>query len=290
MRTVAFLLCLVWPIAAAERRVAITVDDVPVAGRCDAGAIRGLNAALLAPFKSRRIPLTGFVISGRCPSSGLREVLDLWLDAGAELGNHTFSHSDLNHAGIADYQADVIKAEAPLRAAIEARGGKLRWFRHPMLHNGADPGTRRVVHAFLLERGYTAAPVTIDNDDWIFGTVYEAALARGDMDAARRVREEYLAYLESIFVFFERRALELVGRPIPHVLLLHANQLNADALPDALEMIRGRGYAFVSLQEAMEDSFYSLPARTTRPGGLLGAGPGLPACIAEEWRRMRQSE
>ena len=276
-----------------ERRVAVTIDDVPFSGACDAASLHRLNAELLAPFRAERIPVTGFVIAGRCPElkpAGFREVLDMWLDAGAELGNHTFSHPDPNRLRPADYEADVIKGEPVLRAALEARGQKLRWFRHPMLHNGADPGTRRVIHDFLLKRGYTVAPVTLDNAEWIFASVYAAALTRGDAATARQVRESYVPYLESIFVFFERRALELVGRTIPHVLLLHATRLNADALPEVLRMIRGRGYSFVTLENALKDSFYGLPARLTPPGGLLGNEPSPPAFIAEAYRKLRGGE
>lgn len=287
------LLTLYLGAAPPERRVAVTIDDVPVSGPCDAASLRGLNADLLATIRAERIPVTGFVISGRCPElkpAGLREVLDMWLDAGAELGNHTLSHLDPNRLRPADYEADVIKAEPPLRAALEARGRKLRWFRHPMLHNGIDPGTRRVIHDLLRKRGYTVAPVTLDNSEWMLASVYSAALARGDTATARQVRESYVPYLDSIFAFFERRSLELVGRPIPHVLLLHVNRLTADALPEVLRMIRGRGYGFITLESALEDSFYGLPARLTRPGGLLGAEPGPPAFIADAYRKLRGSE
>ena len=59
---------------------------------------------------------------------------------------------------------------------------------------------------------------------------------------------EYVAYMESVVAFFEQRAVEVAGREFPQVLLLHANQLNADLMPDLLAMFRRRGYGFVSLE------------------------------------------
>jgi hypothetical protein len=43
------------------------------------------------------------------------------------------------------------------------------------------------------------------------------------------------------------------------VLLLHANELNADTMPELLAMFRRRGYEFVTLEQALEDEVYRLP-------------------------------
>jgi hypothetical protein len=48
---------------------------------------------LLKPFRERKIPVIGFVNAGRPVQfgpQGLREILDLWLDSGADLGNHSW--------------------------------------------------------------------------------------------------------------------------------------------------------------------------------------------------------
>ena len=37
--------------------------------------------------------------------------------------------------------------------------------------------------------------------------------------------------MESVVAFFEQRAVEVVGREFPQILLIHANQLNADQMP-----------------------------------------------------------
>jgi hypothetical protein len=65
--------------------------------------------------------------------------------------------------------------------------------------------------------------------------------------------------MESIVAFFEARAVEVVGREIPQVLLLHANQLNADLMPELIRMFRARGYEFVTLDRALADPAYRLP-------------------------------
>ena len=52
--------------------------------------------------------------------------------------------------------------------------------------------------------------------------------------------------------------MEVVGREFPQILLIHANQLNADLMPDLLAMFRRRGYTFVSLEQALADPAYRL--------------------------------
>lgn len=305
MRTAIAVLFLVSLASAAppSRKVAITIDDLPAGGGtgCDLPALKQLTARLLAPIRSGRIPVTGFVIGGRCKelgTAGLREVLAMWTEADADLGNHTWSHPDLNATSVADYQADIERGE---KALIEAAGRKPRYFRHPMLHAGRDLETKNAIDSFLSKRGYHVAPVTLDNSDWMFAVVYADALKRGDKEMAQRVRDAYVPYLESIFAFFERRAVEVVGREIPQVLLLHANELNACALPEILRMIRGRGYSVITLEEALRDPAYRLPDNYAGPGGFSWvhrwsmtkgmtpeAEPSEPAFISEAYGEMRK--
>jgi peptidoglycan/xylan/chitin deacetylase (PgdA/CDA1 family) len=256
--------------AGAAREVAITIDDLPRGGdgadKASAAfaEIRGMTERLLSPFRAQRIPLTGFVHPGRTELSApdLRRILDQWLDAGADLGNHTWSHADLNHTTVADYEQDILKAEAVLRPAVEARGRKLEFFRYPMLHAGPNAETKRAIAEFLAVHGYRNAPVTFDNSDYMFAKAY----IRQELRA--RVTRAYVPYLESVVAFFERRSIEVVGREFPQIMLLHANELNSRMMPEILAMFRRRGYRFVSLAEALADPTYSLPENYVGPGGF----------------------
>jgi hypothetical protein len=74
--------------------------------------------------------------------------------------------------------------------------------------------------------------------------------------------------MESVVDFFERRSIELAGREFPQVLLIHANQLNADLMPALLEMFRRRGYVFVPLDTALADPVYQSPEDYVGRGGF----------------------
>ena len=103
------------------------------------------------------------------------------------------------------------------------------------------------------------APVTVDNDEFVYAAAYDAALRRRDAAAARKIADDYLRYMAQVFSFFEGVSRQVAGREIPQVLLLHANNLNADRFAALAEMLAGRGYRFVSLEEALKDQAYRLP-------------------------------
>ena len=257
----------------AGREVAITMDDLPAAQAgdhgCEWASLESLTRRLLEPIRSQKVPATAFVIARHClelPIEQRRAIFDMWTSAGVELGNHTYSHPDLNSTPIADYENDILRADAILRETTGAL--RLRWFRSPMLHTGPDPETKARLAAFLAAHGWRQAPVTFDNSDWMFAYVFRDARERGDTAFAERVRAAYLPYLESVIAFFEARSVEVVGREFPQVLLLHANELNTEMLPDLLAMLRRRGYRFVSLETALADGAYALPDGYAGRGGF----------------------
>ena len=253
--------------AESHRQVAITIDDLPRGGdggAYDLAGMRDMTKKLLRPFREQKIPVIGFVNAGRVKidEQGLRTILDLWLDAGADLGNHSYSHPDINSVPLDVYTADIVRGEGPIRAALAARGKALLYYRHPFLHTGPTPETKKGMQEFLDQHGYRVAPVTLDDAD------YEYAVAYLMPDLRARVQREYVPYMESIVDFFEKRSVEVAGHEIPQILLIHASQMNADLMPELLGMFRKRGYEFVTLAQALKDPAYRLPEGYVGRGGF----------------------
>src|ERR1700754_1234288 len=121
---------------------------------------------------------------------------------------------------------------------LEKRGMKLRYFRHTFLWTGETPEYKAGLAKFLASRGYTVAPVTIDNDDYVFGDAYFKAKKRGASETAKRVADAYAPYMETVFEFFEKLSNETFGREVRHVLLLHANEINADRFDELAAMLK----------------------------------------------------
>jgi peptidoglycan/xylan/chitin deacetylase (PgdA/CDA1 family) len=255
------------------REVAITFDDLPAQPPLlDNDSLREITERLLEAIRAHDVPALGFVNEGAFYDGGEVDegrlaLLKMWADAGLELGNHTFSHPDLNDTPLAAYLDDIVRGEALTRALLEERGGGLRYFRHPYLHTGLDAETKVAVEQFLGERGYAAVPVTLYNQEWAFAKVYDRAWVLGDEGLMRRVADAYVPYMEKIFEFFERLSVELLGYEVRQVLLLHASALNAHHFDALARMMKRRGYTFVPAARALDDPAYLLPDTFTGPRG-----------------------
>jgi peptidoglycan/xylan/chitin deacetylase (PgdA/CDA1 family) len=260
----------------ADPEIAVTFDDLPgnsVAGAVGPGgageiaALDRMTSKLVGVLSARRVPVVGFVNAGKLgaefsPDPRRLALLARWQDAGIELGNHTFGHLDLHRVGVADFERDVVRGEPAIRELDALRGLRLRWFRHPYLHTGTSADDRSAVTELLAGRGYRVAPVTVDTSDWVFAKAYQLALDRGQARLARRVAAAYPPYMESKVAYFERQSRALFGREIRQILLVHASSLNADRFGEVLDRMRARGYAFVSLDRAVQDRAYSEPPDT----------------------------
>lgn len=251
-----------------RREVAVTFDDLP-ASYGDLEGMSYVTGRLLQSIKANNVPAVGFVNESKLYRRGEIDarvaLLQMWLDAGLELGNHTFSHIYIDEVPLERYQDEVIRGETVTRRLLREKGMNLRYFRHTQLRTGPTLEYKRGLEQFLASRGYTIAPVTIDNQEFIFAAVYSDAKASGDREAMRRIAESYIPYMESVFDFFERLSVDFLGREVKQVLLLHANELNADHFDELVRMMRRRGYSFITLEQALTDEAYRLPdAQTTR--------------------------
>ncbi|MCG8469736.1 MAG: polysaccharide deacetylase family protein [Gemmatimonadetes bacterium] len=259
---------------APTRRVAVTFDDLPANSFLGTtAAFASVTDSLLEGLVRNEIPAIGFVNETKLYVEGVLQpartaFLRGWLEAGLELGNHSFSHPDISTTPLDEYQADVLAGEEVTGRLMAETGAAPRYFRHPFLRTGTDIETKRAFEAFLAEHGYEVAPVTIDNQEWIYARAYDHAQVRDDAELAARIAVSYLTYMDSVFGYYEAQSRALLGYELPQVLLLHANQLNADVIDPLADMMRDRGYAFVPLEVALEDPAYDSPDEYVGWGGI----------------------
>src|SRR5688500_8552546 len=209
-----------------SRTVAFTIDDLPVVStRSDIKTRREITRKLIGHIRKSNIPAIGFVNENKLYDGEKRDeaqidLLRMWTEAGLELGNHTFSHRSLNRIDINEYQADVLKGEKITRELVFKRGNKLRYFRHPFLQTGRSMEVKAEFSAFLNRNGYTIAPITFDNADYIFSRAYDVAFDRGDLKLMRDVGGEYVPYMERKLDYWERQSAKLFGREVSQTLLI----------------------------------------------------------------------
>jgi peptidoglycan/xylan/chitin deacetylase (PgdA/CDA1 family) len=234
--------------------VAVTFDDLPAAP--------SFAPRLLKTIVAARVPAIGFVNENKLTTKEDTDVLRRWHAAGLELGNHTYSHRDLHAIGAEEFTRDIVQGEQVTRTIL---GHAPRWFRYPFLHTGRSLETKQEVERFLAARGYRIAPVTLDNSEWIFARAYTNAT---DAATRKRIGLAYIDYMDRKLAYFEDQSRKLFGRDIRHVLLVHANALNADWFDDVAKSMRKRGYRFITLERALEDPAYRSADTYAGRGGI----------------------
>jgi len=257
----AIALCLAGGSQDRGRTVAVTIDDLPVTAVSVSSDWESVTNRLLTALRKHDAPAIGFVnetklyVDGTL-DSGRVALLEEWLRAGQELGNHTFAHRSAHTTPLEQYLDGIARGEVVTRALSRRTGRPYRYFRHPQLHAGRSLDYRRAVERFLKAHGYAIAPVTVDNQEWVYARAYVVARQRGDTLLVQRVVTDYLRHLDRAFAYSEQLSRALFEHEIPLVLLLHANQINADYLGMILERLHARGYRFVSLEQALADTAY----------------------------------
>jgi peptidoglycan-N-acetylglucosamine deacetylase len=262
-------LCLGFGAALAQNRgreIAITIDDLPLNGPSfEVKRLDDMTRKLLHAIKKHKAPTVGFVNETQLYVAGETDarigILKTWVDAGVELGNHTFSHMGFENASLSAYEDDFIRGETICRMLMKQKGQSLRYFRHPFLQMGKTFEIEQAFEKFIAERGYQIAPVTIDSKDWMFLAAYASAKKQGDAQMVEKVSDEYLKFVGLACEFAEKTAAELFGHDIKHILLLHSNELNADNLDALLGLLKNRGYQFITLEQALTDPVYKYPEK-----------------------------
>ena len=250
-----------------ERTVAITVDDLPYAGSTQGQRVppptldeaRETNGKLLAALKRHRVPATGFVIQKTVEKLGGNEILERWIAAGNDLGNHTYSHKSANALDVASVKTEIEKGEIAFVPLMERAHKRQRFVRFPFNHTGDTKEKHDAIAEYLKERGYQLAVCTIDNQDYVFNDAYLKAQALGDVQMAKRIKAAYLNYTDQQIDYYASLNKQVLGREPPQIMLLHDNKLNADAADEVLSIFESKGFKFVSLAQAQADPAYQTP-------------------------------
>jgi len=266
------------PAAAQTRTVALTFDDLPVAapkGPTENPAeAQSVNHALLEALKKHRAPAIGFVNGKTAEKLGShtgKQILQQWEREGLDLGNHTFSHADLNNITLEQFKQEVVTGEDSFRQLLAEVGKTPRYLRFPYNHTGDTKEKHDSVALFLKQRGYRIAPCTIDNEDYLFNAAYLQMLAKKDDDSAAKLRAAYLDYTAVEIDYYADLHKRIFGREIPQVMLLHVNRLNADVIDEILVIFEKKQYRFVSLEAAESDPAYRVPdTLVTKFGPMWG--------------------
>jgi len=259
--------------AATQPQIAFTFDDLPAHASLPPGETRvEVIAKILAALHDAHMPLIYGFVNGLAVEQHPGDVaaLKAWRDAGNPLGNHTWSHINLNQNSLTDFEANTTKNEALLTELMQGgltQGADWHWFRFPFLAEGDTQEKKAGVRAFLLQGGYKVAGVTMSFGDYSWNDPYARCVAKGDKDAIATLESSYLAAADDSIRHYRQLSQTLYGRDIPYVLLMHVGAFDARMLPRLLELYRSRGFEFVTLQQAESDDFYREDTDLNLPPG-----------------------
>jgi peptidoglycan-N-acetylglucosamine deacetylase len=265
--------------ACAAQKLAITMDDLPLNGTLPPGVTRAQTTkSVLEIFKKRHVPpVYGFVNAKKLEGNADgAEALRLWA-AAEPVGNHTYSHMDLEQIPAEAFERDIEENEPALE--LLAGTDNWHWLRYPYLHEGDTVEKRRTVRAYLQMRGYKIAQVSLDWEDYLWNTAYARCLAKNDRQAIAWLRTSYLNTASEFLDLGREQAKLIYGHDINHVLLMHLGAFSSTILPDALDLLNKKGFKLVTLEEAESD-----PAYEADPdAGLHDAGT-----LLDQWMQVKQ--
>lgn len=226
---------------AQKRELAITIDDLPFVGESQNFHLN----MIIDAFKAGEVPATGFIIAKEVTAKNM-PMLHKFHEAGLGLGNHTLSHANLNKVGPDAYIQDIEAADKILAPVMT----EPKFFRYPYLVMGEGNKKEKVIH-YLSSKNYQVAPISIDSKDFIFNQLL--------LSVPQNERRKFLEVLKPCYLDFiwqqtlkaeeNNRAARKTDQA--QILLIHANLLNAYVLPDIINLYKQNGFAFVSLEEAL---------------------------------------
>ena len=231
------------------REIAITIDDLPlVASQMNTPGNQQRSTErfmrIIQTLTDNKVPATGFVIAGAI-EKGQWDFLEKFRNAGFMIGNHTYSHYNLNAMSAEKYIADIDRADKVLAPLLT----EPKYFRYPYLAEGNKVSKPKVLE-YLAEHHYIVAPVTVDSKDFEFNERLYKVPYRTRTTYLNTLKTAYLAYIWKQTLRAEKNTGD---KPAKQILLIHSNVLNSYLLGDIIKLYRDNGYTFISLTDALKN-------------------------------------
>jgi peptidoglycan/xylan/chitin deacetylase (PgdA/CDA1 family) len=279
MIRVSFVLLLFVGVSFAQK-IAITFDDLPLNGELPPGVTRVQIARdTLALLKARHVPAAyGFINARKLEGNAdAAEALKVWA-AAEPIGNHTYSHLDLNANPAEAFEREIEENE-PVLELLAGKDANWHWLRYPFLREGETVEKRRAVRAYLQAHQYRVAQVTMDWEDYLWNSAYARCVAKNDAKSIEWLRSSYLNIASQYLDLGRQMATLVYGHDINHVLLLHLGAFSSTILPDAFDLLKRKGFKLVTLEEAESDPVYE---------GDPDAGSKYGGSLLDQWMDARQ--
>jgi peptidoglycan/xylan/chitin deacetylase (PgdA/CDA1 family) len=265
--------------AAAQKRIALSFDDVPRTPGAFMTAQQRTDRLIAALRRARVAQVAFFINPGNLQQpwgAGREGQISAYVRAGHVIGNHSFSHPHLSEIGATAFIANIDQAATWLNG----RPGYRPWFRFPFLDEASrDIPTRDAVRAALRERHLQNGYVTADSMDWLLDQLISQARGAGRAIDMNALRDLYVRIVVQSAEFSDQIASDALHRQPVQVILMHETDIEALFVADAVAALRARGWRIVPIDQAYRD-----PIATAEPDspflssriGALATTPGQP--------------
>jgi peptidoglycan/xylan/chitin deacetylase (PgdA/CDA1 family) len=251
--------------------VALTFDDLPAAGSLPPGENRTRIATrLAAELKAAHLEGTyGFVNAVKLENDpDAQQALHVWVDAGMNIGSHTWSHISLTENTAEAFEHEIALNEPALAEYAGTRDW--HWFRYPYLWEGDTLEKRHAVRAYLHDHGYKVAQVSLDFEDYAWNDPYARCVAKGDQKAIEWLKQSYLDTAAEYIKLGREEEQIAFDREFPNVMLLHATAFSTLMVPELIDLLHKQGFQLEGLAEVERDAVYSMdPDAALKYGGTL---------------------
>jgi peptidoglycan/xylan/chitin deacetylase (PgdA/CDA1 family) len=232
------------------------------------------NRAILGALQSHGLKAALFVAGRNADSEKGKSLLREWDRAGHLIGNHSYSHMELNDGEVTTkrFTADILKCEAILKGFPRFQ----KRFRFPYLKEGETAIKRDAVRTFLKQHGYSIGHVTIDASNWAVESRLSARLTKDPAADVKPYRDFYLSHMWERALYYDDLSRKALGRSVKHTILTHYNLLNALFLGDLLDMFKNKGWKLIDAAEAFKDPVFAAEPK------IVPAGESIVWAIAKE--------
>lgn len=244
-------------------QISITMDDFNYGNAVYQSAAER-NKSILGVLQAHSLKAGLFVIGHNAESDEGQRLLTEWSRASHLIGNHTYSHWNLNAPSttLPAYTEDILRAEAVLK---DVKGFQ-KYFRFPMLKEGDTAAKRDGVRSFLDHLNYRIGHVTIDTSDWLISSRLSDRLKEQPRADQKPFRDYYLAHMWDRAQYYNSLGRTLLGRPVKHTILVHYNLLNGLFLDDLIKMFQSKGWQWIDAEEAFSDPVFSAKPKVLPAG------------------------
>jgi peptidoglycan/xylan/chitin deacetylase (PgdA/CDA1 family) len=262
--------------SAGVRSVAITIDD-PNTSEQPLVSWQERAERILSTLKTNNLNVALFVCGKRVDSEAGKALIKRWDEAGHMICNHSYSHLYFNAPKLPFeiYANDFRKGED----IIKSYPNFTKLYRYPYLKEGDTSEKRDAMRLLLASSGYRNGYVTIDASDWYIDDRLKAKLKLDPKADTTPYRDYFLSHILNRAEYYDGLSMDVLGRSIPHTLLLHHTLLNALYLGDLITEFHRKGWKVIGASDAFQDPVFQRKPQT------LPAGESLLWALAKETGR-----